>query len=179
MQIPKWLLSGKPTTEDNIWTQSGIPYISSENPYKIIFAYSIVSFDELITRNINRTLESINSFLKNPENPAPRLPDIEKNSFKETVSTIRNVLLDLYENCITSHDESKCGTQKINNLLLFDNSGKVMILKFDSEKNNLDKDEFNTLVNQLFKIDNDGGSKNYKKKYLKYKMKYLYLKNNR
>jgi hypothetical protein len=143
-EIPFWLLSA--------------PYMTSN--YQIVFAYSIVKFDELIKRNTGRTVKSINAFLANQSNPAPRLPDVEYNSFKEVVLTIRNSLLTLYNKCIITYEsESACGTEHIGRLLIFDNSGSAMTLAFDSKNDKLSDSEFASKIDLLFGLNNASGGR--------------------
>lgn len=175
--IPKWLLNSEPFTK-HYEKYEEIPYIhNTKNPYKIIFAYSIVPFNELIKRNIFRTIESIDLFLKDSVNSlGPRLPNIEESYFKKVVSNIKDVLLDIYKNCILSFNESICGKEKINTLLIFDNSYNKLIPVFDSEKDTLKYEDFCDLVDKLFVLNlftNKSGknkkSKNKKKTKIKVK----------
>lgn len=139
--IPTWLLSS--------------PFISSR--YQIIFTYSIVQFDKLIKRNIDRTIKAIDAFFNDQTRPGPRLPDVRHHRFKKTVSVIKDVLLNLYDKCIISFDDGICGTEKIDTLLIFDNSGEKMKLAFDSNSDRLSDAEFSDLVNSLFRLDSSGG----------------------
>ena len=70
---------------------------SSTYDYKIIMAYSLVKYCELIKRNQTRFGSSVTAFLKNTQQqPAPRLPDVqdgEASSFKKTYTLIRDGLL--------------------------------------------------------------------------------------
>ena len=132
--IPSWLISS--------------PYITSK--YQILFSYSIVSFNELIRRNTGRTIKSIDDFLVNRSNPAPRLPDIEYNSFRSRVITIKNTLLRLYNKCILSYEEKLCGKERIDRLLIFNNSGSSMTIAIDSENDKLSDAEFVRNINILF-----------------------------
>ena len=69
----------------------------SSYDYKIIMAYSLVEYCELIKRNQTRFGSSVTAVLKNTQQqPAPRLPyvqDGEASSFKKTYTLIRNGLL--------------------------------------------------------------------------------------
>jgi hypothetical protein len=67
----------------------------------------------------------------------------------------------------------KCGERHIDRLLLFDNNGDSLINKFDNKKSKLNKEEFIQLIKTSFGLIKD----DYHKKYLKYKNKYLTLKN--
>ena len=70
---------------------------SSTYDYKIIMAYSLVKYCELIKRNQTRFGSSVTAFLNNTQQqPAPRLPDVqdgETSSFKGTYNNIRDGLL--------------------------------------------------------------------------------------
>ena len=148
LNIPNWLLSSPP--EPQI-----ARFINSK--YTVIFAYSFVHFTELIQRNKKRLLESIVEFTEDRTKPGPRFPDIERNEFKKTVSKIKETLLKLYDICVVTHDSKQCGTTKIEKLLLFDNNGLEMTLVFDSSRNAISKQDFTTMVNQLFGSELDGG----------------------
>ena len=68
----------------------------SEYDYKIIMAYSLVEYCELIKRNQTRFGSSVTAFLNDTQQPAPRLPDVqdgENSSFKGTYKKIRSGLL--------------------------------------------------------------------------------------
>lgn len=148
--IPKWLLSGEQFSKD-VWTKISIPYISAtKNPYRIIFAYSVVPFDELIRRNTRRTIQTMHAFLNNPTMAGPRLPDIDYTRFKKVVSQIRDVLMQLYSSCIQTFNEAICGVERIDNLLIFDNSGNEMKIAYDSKNEQLSEQAFLNLVNKLF-----------------------------
>jgi hypothetical protein len=169
--IPKWILSGAPFVGD-ISKYSGIPYISHENPYHVIFAYSCVPFSDLVKRNLNRTIVSIDKFTQDTSLPAPRLPDISPNNFKKKIKLIINVLLDLYKNCIKYSVEKKCGTQRIDDLLIFDNSDSMQLV-FDSKKDKLTVNNLKHLLNNLFKLDTpaQGGNKKSKNNIINAKRK--------
>jgi hypothetical protein len=134
--IPSWLLSD--------------PFINSK--YRVIFAYSLVSFDNLIQRNQSRVIKSIKEFQRDNSNPGPRLPNIERRAFLLLVSTIRDTLLNIYESCIIKRNLAKCGTKEINQLLLFDNNPVDMQLAFDSIRNKLSVAEFTRVVNDAFDL---------------------------
>ena len=102
---------------------------SAESKYEVIFAYSVVEFDELIIRNINRTIASIKDFKHDESAPAPRLPDIREDIFLEKVKKIKDVLT-----CIKSkHDNDIKSevTKLVSRLMIFDNN-KTMKLIYDS-----------------------------------------------
>lgn len=146
--IPSWLLSSE--------------YIKSK--YQILFSYSIVNFNELKKRNTKRALISINNFVVNRSNPAPRLPYIEYNSFRSMVITIKNTLLQLYNKCILSYEEKLCGKERIDRLLIFNNSGSYMTIVFDSENDKLSNVEFVRNINILFGLSQNNRNRHSRKK---------------
>jgi hypothetical protein len=90
--------------------------------------------------------------------PGPRLPEIRLTKFKEIVYHIKSTLLDLYNSCINTHKPEKCGSTRINRLLIFDNNGNEMQLAFDSEK---DSKRIETVINAIISPDNISNSKKY------------------
>jgi hypothetical protein len=155
INIPNWLLSSPP--DDPI-----AQFINSK--YKVIFAYSLVHFNELIQRNKNRLLKSLADFKEDRTKPGPRLPNIEYIEFKKMVRKIKETLLKLYDICIVTHDSKECGTTKIERLLLFNNNGSEMTLAFDSVKDTFSRHEFIKMINDLFGLELDGGRKLSKQK---------------
>lgn len=141
--IPNWLLKA--------------PFITAG--YNVIFSYVLVKFDILLVRNTQRTLNSVKKFMNNNIGsvPGPRLPEIRLTKFKEIVYSIKSTLLDLYSSCIKSHTPEKCGSTRINRLLIFDNNGKEMQLAFDSAK---DSNQIETVINAI-SPDNISNSKKY------------------
>jgi hypothetical protein len=129
--IPTWLLN--------------LNWIHSH--YKIIFTYSLVHLNKLIARNKSRAFKAIEEFKQDNSKPAPRLPDISINTFQPIVEGIKNTLIMLYNNCIKTYDVKTCGERKIDQLLLFDNNGTKLELKFDSNSN--DEVFNNTIANSL------------------------------
>jgi len=168
--VPNWIISGIPFLHDNI---SELSYISNENPYNVIFAYSTVPFVELIKRNLNRTITSIESFTNDNTLSAPRLPDISIKNFVKKIKLIIKTLLSIYRNCIKATNEEICGTQRIDNLLIFDNSGINMKLVFDSNINKMTESRFRDLLNELFKLQHPvkAGNKKSRKKLFNSKQK--------
>ena len=147
--IPKWILNHN--------------WIPSE--YTIVFSYTLVSLENLILRNKSRAYKGISNFQKNDTNPAPRFPDCSREELEKKVTHLKNVLIDLYSSCVFSHDVNKCGTSKINRLLVFDNNNSLHII-FDSNDNNKGIDQFiSTISSALY---TNGGRKSNKKK-TKYK----------
>lgn len=174
--IPKWLLTN-------------IEYIPLD--YTVVFAYSIVTIDNLIERNKFRAYKSIVEFKNNESKPAPRLPDVSKKTFTGIVNTIKSTLIHLYENCIKNNSEDidkiKCGDRQINRLLIFDNNTPEFKNIYDFDHTKLDsiipKDAFSTILDISFgKIMNGGKTKKYRKStknYIKRKNTYKTKKINK
>ncbi len=134
--IPTWLLNFD-------WIHSN---------YKIIFTYSLVHLNKLIERNKSRAYKAIEEFKNDNSKPAPRLPDISINTFQPIVEGIKNTLIKLYDNCIKSYDDKTCGERKIDQLLLFDNNGAKLELKYDSNNSNHNDNVFNNTINNSLSV---------------------------
>ena len=120
--IPKWLLDTN--------------FIKTK--YTPVFAYSIVNSTKLYERNITRAFKSIKKFENDKNLPAPRLPDVSKETLIKKSDEMKSVLKDIYENCIKSHNESKCGNVPPKILLIFDNNDSMkLIFSIDNDKNDL------------------------------------------
>lgn len=148
--IPSWLLSPTFITEE----------------YNIIFSYSLVNFTNLVVRNKSRAYEGLKTF----ENggPAFRLPNVSQSAFIPILGKIHEVLLELYSSCIVSYNEEKCGSRKIDQLLLFDNNKEITLI-FDS-KEPIASDAFANLIAPYF-VTNGGKSKRLKKSKRKYTLR--------
>jgi len=66
------------------------------------------------------------------------------------VITIKNTLLQLYNKCILTYEEKLCGKERIDRLLIFNNSGSSMTIAIDSENDKLSDAEFVRNINILF-----------------------------
>ena len=138
--IPDWLLDPK--------------FIPSH--YKIVMAYSLVTLSKLIERIKSRLYNAVTFFNADHRHPAPRLPDVSPETFKNKVEIIFKTLLKLYDSCVLSYDDKTCGKTKISQLLVFDNNGDDLQLKFDSVGQSLSKTDFKELILPSFGItDND------------------------
>jgi hypothetical protein len=147
--IPKWLLNSD---------------FIDKTKYEIIFAYTLVGMEELIKRNKSRAYTSVNEFIdSNYDIRAPRLPDISKEKFKETINKMRTTLIELYNKCIHSNtiNSSDCGDIPIQSLLIFSNNNQGEDDPiFDSNTNTYD--DFQTIMNNdnyFVGNDNTGGKK--------------------
>ena len=93
---------------------------------------------KLYERNITRAFKSIKKFENDKNLPAPRLPDVSKETLIKKSDEMKSVLKDIYENCIKSHNESKCGNVPPKILLIFDNNDSMkLIFSIDNDKNDL------------------------------------------
>jgi len=145
--IPDWLLN-----------PSWIP-----EQYTIVITYSLVTLANLVNRNKSRAYTALQAFDKDFRLPAPRLPNVSYDTFKKTVTSIYDVLCNIYELCVLNYDKVKCGERQINQLLLFDNNGKSLVNIFDSNKNKIQKPEFINMISDSFGLmDNKEGG--YRKK---------------
>jgi hypothetical protein len=82
--------------------------------YNIVLAWNVVEVCELITRNANRTKQSIEEFIKNTKGDAPRLPDISPdtmfNKLTNIINTFEKIVRECTENCkhrIVVYDNNK------------------------------------------------------------------------
>ena len=146
--IPTWLLSSKLLTSE----------------YNVIFAYFLQDINQIMSGVKNRALSGIKQFKGIKEfnmstGNAPRLPDVRPAVFTKQVKLISDVLVNLYDMCILSHDESKCGDIKINRLVLFKNQDHQLINLYDSSSDNLNPSEFKQLVYSSYNINKHGGRK--------------------
>lgn len=122
--IPKWILSEKWLGDD--------PTI-----YDVFVSCVFVSnLGDLIQRNKSRFKQAFESFISdNTNNPAPRLPNINKQTFEKTILTIKNTLNAMYSRCVLPpkdvKDQQICGIDDIERLLVYSNN-KEMKLEFDS-----------------------------------------------
>ena len=159
--IPDWLLNPSWITEK----------------YNVVFTYSLVTLDNLVQRNKSRAYKAMTEFQTDHNKPAPRLPDVSKENFKIIVSNIYSILIKLYDLCIVNYDTNKqiCGEKKINQLLIFDNNGTSLKNIYNSKTSQIFTiEDFKKLIDEPFGLSSENSDK---KKYLKYKNKYLSLKN--
>jgi hypothetical protein len=115
--------------------------------YNVVIAYSLVGLDALVKRNKTRALSAVNQFKSSGyKGPAPRLANVSQARFVNVLTSIKKNLNDLYYSCVRSHD-AKCGANKINQLLIFDNN-ETSTLVFDSLTDTEEK--FNAIVSSAF-----------------------------
>ena len=114
----------------------------------------VSNLDDLIQRNKSRFKQSFELFTSDPtKNPAPRLPNITQEQFNQTIVTIKNTVKDMYSSCVlpdkSKKDESKCGNENIDQLLVFSNNNEGMKLKFDSKLPDT-KTSFQEVIDRLY-----------------------------
>ena len=145
--IPKWILSEN-------WLGDG-PTI-----YDVFVSCVFVSnLGDLIQRNKSRFKQAFESFINDiTNNPAPRLPNINEQTFKETIFTIKKTLNDMYSSCVlpgkTVKDIQICGIVDIERLLVFSNN-KEMTLEFDSKQDTQVK--FHEVIEKFLLTNATGG----------------------
>lgn len=145
--IPKWILSKNWLGND--------PTI-----YDVFVSCVFVSnLGELIQRNKSRFKQAFESFIiDNTNNPAPRLPNINEQTFKETILTIKKTLDAMYSQCVLPpkdvKDQQICGIDDIEQLLVYSNNSK-MVLEFDSKTDEHKK--FEEVIAKFLLTDVTGG----------------------
>jgi len=103
--------------------------------YKIVIGGVRVSLNNLIKRNLGRSLVDMRSFIKDESSGAPRLPDTSVKSLKgqkkKLNKTLKNIVLN---GCIKGNkkDIDFCSKYSIDRLLIFDNNTNLKII-YDSQ----------------------------------------------
>ena len=106
--------------------------------YNVLFVFAFVKFETLMERNKTRASRQMKEFIEsNYDNPAPRLPDISPNVFKQTTTGIEKSLVLLRNKCLRLRAPNKEVCGPINstgsfNLLLFSNDERKARLIYDS-----------------------------------------------
>lgn len=118
---PKWLITA----------------IRKCNKYKIVIAGVKVSLNNLIKRNMNRSIDDMKKFLNNTiKNSAPRLPDVSKkyllNQKIKLNKTLKNIMLN---GCIKGNKSNidYCSKYNIDRLLIYDNNTSMKKI-YDSKE---------------------------------------------
>lgn len=124
--IPKWFL-------DRGWLGG-----DTESYDVFVSCVLVSSLNTLIERNKSRFKQSFLLFTSDPtNNPAPRLPNITQREFNDSIVNITKTVTDMYNKCVLpgkyKQDESKCGNENIDQLLVFSNNNEGMKLEFDSK----------------------------------------------
>ena len=143
---PKWLIE-----------------MGQANNYRIVAAYSLVNFCELVKRNTNRAVMAMRDFLNDTYIvPAPRLPnvldDADNTVYRTSVQTIRSFLLQLVEKCEPGKSSAGCGVDQV---LIFDNNTQPMKLLVnlvsgaytDADGNDLDVANVVAAIRDRFVLD--------------------------
>lgn len=143
---PKWLIE-----------------MGQKNNYRIVVAYSVVNFCELVKRNTNRAVMAMREFLNDTLIlPAPRLPnvldDANNTVYRESVQTIKGFLLEFVEKCKAGKSSAGCGVDQV---LVFDNNTKPMTLLInlvsglytDADGNELDVADVVAMIRGRFVVD--------------------------
>ena len=141
--IPKWFF-------DTDWLGANTEL------YDVFVSCVLVSsLDTLIERNKSRFKSAFELFMKDPiNNPAPRLPNITKETFNYSILTIKKTVNDMYSECILTKNESKCGKEKIDRLLVFSND-ESMKLEFDSTQHQ--STNFEDVIKRLYPSNQNSG----------------------
>ena len=150
-------------------------YVDEFAGYNIVFVYSFAQFDTMIGRNISRFKEDMNAFLRDPiKNPAPRIPDMNPDSYAKRVQIIESQLGTLRDNCLnitTAGRDGDCGDIKNSqrfNLLIVDNTGAKPEIIYDHRKHDRfqDKKTFRSLIRSTigFKGGQSKGTKTRKRR---------------
>ena len=130
-------------------------YVDEFAGYNIVFVYSFAQFDAMISRNISRFKDQMNAFLRDPaKNPAPRIPDMNEDSYARRVQIIESQLGTLRDIClsnIVTERPAGCGDIQNNqrfNLLVVDNTGAKPEIIYDHRKHDRlqDKKTFRSLI---------------------------------
>lgn len=130
-------------------------YVDEFAGYNIVFVYSFAQFDTMVDRNISRFKEQMNAFLRDPiKSPAPRIPDMNQESYAKRVQIIESQLGTLRDKCLnitTAARDGNCGDIKNNqrfNLLIVDNTGATPEIIYDHRKHDRfqDKKSFRSLI---------------------------------
>lgn len=106
---------------------SGVKYdLQNDAIYDVYYAYTILDFCELITRNKLRALETTRKYLTNTSiYPAPRLPDVSEDNYNKNLSII---LRQLYEFIY----QKQKGMYDNINFIVYDNTSRNDVIVYDS-----------------------------------------------
>lgn len=146
MSYPKWLFNKDLDIKD----------IIIKNEYKVVIAYSLVSFCELIKRNYNRSYQDIKRFIESDyKSKAPRMPNIREGN---QLGRIKNTIISIIKKeCIKKNTVSWCGNYKLDNLLLFNNNYKMKLVydyKNDNDNDNNNENDKKQLVDNIITLIN-------------------------
>ena len=109
-----------------------------DGDYRIVLAYALADFCQLLLRNRGRAFEQAAAFLADPQRrPAPRLPDVGGGgAFRARVERAKQVLLDIVaRNCLFRSeapiDEEFCAGVPVDRILVFDTNRRPLALVAD------------------------------------------------
>jgi len=158
-------------TINTITQNSGLP------DYNFLFVYSILDFEPLIDRVKSRFKNSMNSYLNNKLNSAPRLPNVSRDIFKQKSAEIIKKLIKLRNVCMRLGRPTDIECGPINSkgnfvLFIFDNNTMPSKLIYDSRSNDvfMTNSEFITLL-QSYGLEGGKGKTTRRKNNLKRKTK--------
>jgi hypothetical protein len=83
--------------------------------YVVVFAWSVVAVEELIKRNKSRAIGQFEQFIKNSKSPAPRLPDVRKAKYVETIKSIIEAFTGFMDKMVTNNLGIETRAMIINN----------------------------------------------------------------
>ena len=120
--------------------------------YDVVVAYSIVTLARLMKRNKSRAYERAEKFMRaggvRGQQPAPRLPDISRETFEHTFTQIYDTMFEtIRKNCFEAKN-AFCGDIPIKHMLVFDNNSRPMTLVANLSK---DKQATAKIRNKLSK----------------------------
>jgi len=103
------------------------------NKYNIVIAAIKVSLNNLIKRNIGRSLTSMKSFMSKQSLNAPRLPDTSIDSLKQQKKKLNKTLTGITKNGCVKKSDTKfnhkfCSKFKIDRLLVYDNNKNLKLI---------------------------------------------------
>ena len=143
-------------------------YVDEFAGYNIVFVYSFAQFDTMFGRNISRFKQQMNAFLRDPvANPAPRIPDMNPESYSKRVQIIESQLGTLRDSCLnitTAGRDSECGDIKNNqrfNLLIVDNTGTNPEIIYDHRKHERfqDRKSFRSMIRSTIVMKGGKGTR--------------------
>ena len=96
--------------------------------YNIVYAFTLLDFCENVKRNKSRTLYQAKAFISDSHsNPAPRLPNVEEEYFRNNVDMILRNLLYIIGRKIMNKLED------VEHVIVFDNSSRDIVTLYDSD----------------------------------------------
>jgi hypothetical protein len=140
LSIPKWLLDQ--------------PYLTEK--YNVIFGYSLMPIKNIVGVIIKRAVARITKYEKNQYLEAPRYPYIDRKKIGNNIKKIIKTLKDLRNECMNEENFLKCGNKKIDKLLIYDSDNEFNLNLVYDNNDKITEEGFETLINDIVKIDADG-----------------------